>query len=476
MSDVITSTMPPTISVWTRDGRHFETSDVIGYTSARGVENPVATARVMLPGDTFANTTDRTLRNEQYSDVLRLYDVVQVKIRDREGKQWTDLIGVIQSIELNARDSSGYPSTDTAIEVRSMGEYLQRSKIWYSTQLGLPVVSNIDFFKRVGRNITGRPDHMLETIYKYYINDKYGARTAQGRRLDQVLELQTKRPKDGAVAFNESGIGYENSLWELLTAWADRPWNLLHVDVPHEDYGKLGYGTKERIYLQPTPFSTADWANLRTTQGFVYDGSDRIDNGEQLVESADNIINMAWVTNRAYFANYNQLNVFSKISGGRIPVRDEDSIRRYGLRRMEVSSVYTPFLSRAANQNQLMSGKDKRTNNTQKQRIWEFLESRARDLLLWFGYVEGFTTGSITTVGRIGMGRNTGARIGGVLINEVDGREYWISQIEQSWDIDNGMWLTRLGLERGHKPAAYKRWVQLRTGDLNASADTVAYT
>lgn len=461
MGENFTSHMPPTIKVWAWQGGSFEVHDAVQYDSTRSLENPVAVANIMLKGDRFQAVSDSSLVGKKYDDVFELYDLVQIRIRDRNGIEWVDVLGVVHAKQQNSRDNDGIPSKDFSLEVRSISELARVYQIFWHPQIPIHAYSRLGFKIRTqSQPVQGRPDQMLKQFYELFINDRYLLDLADGRKLNDAIKLDLYKPTDGGMTINKSGVGNEASLLETLQSMADKPFNLFYSDVPTpQELGRdKQYGTFEKLYLRKTPFNPDDWAELAGNAGYDYDGSDLMEDGENLRLDADHISNVTWAYGLPLYGNFDQVLHLHLRSNGRIPRRNEDSIRRFGARSMSRQTIYMMHFDEASIKGKPLSNKARRLLNTKATNHVGLLERRSNELYAWFGFPR-FYHGTIETALRIGTNAQMGVRVGSILRNHVDKREYFLTQIDQSWR-QGDLPTTSQTVERGHSPDDLAAWLR----------------
>lgn len=465
MNDHVWDIQPPKVIFITARGDIVEPADMWSVSSTRTLDNPVASASVMFWDDVFQDAAGYNGR--RIVDVIRPYDLCKIQWVNRQsGNTETDGIFFVQSVTPSLRINPNGPERQTRVELLSLGEALMRYQIFYHPHL--PERSNIGGIafrvKSKGKLPQGRPDEVVRTLYDTFLDDNYIFKLPGNLSMKSAFLLKLQVIKESLATQALSAMSAEGSLWETLKRYADSPFNEFFVDFPHEgrdtsdDDQVFLFGTQEAIYLRPTPFSQANWDALAQSDawGFSYDGSDLIADGEQIGPRLDGLANFFWVSGKSAYSAFDQLSRVYTQSNGKTPRYDEGSIRRFGLRRMEVSTEYVNFLSRDHAKVGRLDPSTQRAMQTTKGTFWEVLEQKAKDLHEWFGY-PWFWGGSLTTVGRCGGNREHGARIGGILSNEQDKRQYYITGIAQNWNVMSP-WTTSLTLSRGHIPKEWRAW------------------
>lgn len=466
------ASLPPRIEVTTQSGLRFELPHAVSYQSQRSLENPVSSASLTFWGDSLQGTARSDLEGRHFGEVLSLYDLVRVEFRGRDGREWNDGLFFLEDMVFHNAQTSQGPQRRTSLRLVSLGEALMRYTIfWHPWLVERSNIAGVGFLNRSkGQIPQGRPDEVVSTILRTFLNDKYEFQLADGRKLHQALGTAFEEIPDSLALVAFSALGAEGSLWDTLKRYADQPFNELFVDMPHERglssplpfrgplQTSLPYGQQEALYLRQTPFHPDRWDALfgEPSWGFLYDGSDRMAEGESWGPAASDIANFFWVSGKIpYGGNFGQAAVVRESGGGELPRYDQGSIRRFGLRRLEKQTEYVHLLGRSALRRTLTPEQQQR-GKTRALYPWQLLVERTKALHLWFGY-PGYWRGTLTTAGRIGGERKTGARIGGILHAEELGRMFYITGITQSWNFP-GPWTTTLTLSRGHKPDALRTW------------------
>ena len=471
MTEIFQSSPPPRVDILTANGDSFTLRNAVACTTSRSLSNPVAQGTATFLDDRIAHTGTK-YDGKKFEDVIGLMDLATITWPSRDGKTWQDGLYMVQKPLVGRMKPPNGPEDRYTLSLVSVGEALQRYKIFWNPWLeNRNNFAGLGFLARSrGKIVRGRPNQVILALMRIFLDDSYAFRFADGKKLKEKFLPLFSEIRDCLNVNGLNALNAEGSLWETLKRYADQPWNEFFVDVPHENAigrpsdatqaqqlelaGALKpYGQQEAIYLRPTPFEPDRWNALREEDGwsFDYDGSDAIDAGEQMGLDADTVANYFWASPKVIFSQFDVIQTIRQQSGNRVPIAFEDSIRKFGLRVLECGTEYVQLEGTGA-----ISPQDQREGNTTAQTEAELILRRTEQLARWFGYPK-FFTGALTTLGRIGVGRKTGARIGGVLRNARDKREYYIEGITQSWS--QGMpWVTSQSLSRGHIPAEYAAW------------------
>lgn len=475
MTDLFQTSPPPRIEILTARGDSFVLQNAVACNTSRSLSNPVAQASVTFLDDRISGTNSK-FDGKRFEDVIGLYDMARIVWPARDGKEWQDGIYLVQRpIQSRLKPAQG-PVDQFTLTLFSMGEALQRYKIFWSPWLeNRNNFAGLGFLARSsGKIVRGRPNQVILALLSIFLNDDYVFRFADGKKLREGFLPQLQEITDSLNVNGLSALNAEGALWETLKRYADQPWNEFFVDVPHENAlgrpadraqaqqlelaGALKpYGQQEAIYLRPTPFEADRWANLRAEDGwgFDYDGSDAVDGGEQMGLDADSIANYFWAAPKVIYSQFDMIQLLRQQTGNRVPIAFEDSIRKFGLRKMECGTEYVQLtgentIDEATRQDGKISVRTEA----------DLILRRTEQLARWFGYPD-FWSGQLSTLGRIGATRKAGARIGGIVRNARDRREYYIEGIAQSW-AQGAPWMTTLTLARGHVPAEYATWRKAR--------------
>lgn len=477
MSDIYQASPPPRVEVTTAKGQSFVLPNPVACETSRALENPVAQASLTF-WDDIIEGTGTAVDGELFTDVIKIYDLVRIEWPARDEREWQDGLYLVQRpLQQYAVNQDGPESTFT-LSLLSIGEALQRYKIfWHPWLADRNNFAGLGFLARSkGKVVKGRPNQVILALMKIFFDDKYIFRFADGKQLKEKFLPVFQDITDCLNVIGLNAMKAEGALWETLKRYSDGPWNEFFVDVPHENaIGRPGdttqakqlelagalqpYGQHEAIYLRPTPFDSARWGALYQEDGwgFDFDGSDAIDGGEQLGPNADDVANFTWASPKVMYSRFDFLQVIRKQAGNRVPQIDAKSIGKFGIRVLEKSTEFVQFVDSKL---KLFTLAQKASGNTTAVNEAEMVARRTEQLANWFGYDE-FWSGTLTTVGRIGASRKTGARIGGIIRNARDGREYYITGISQSWSM-GAPWVTTLQLSRGHKPAEFAAWWKAR--------------
>jgi hypothetical protein len=465
---------------YTPDGLHFTIKDaIVSYSSQKSLADPVSKAVIQLRGTSFVEDTRNKLKGDDYIDILGRYDLCKIKMNDGKGKKWIDIIGLVKAVSPSLFESDGVPEEGTSIEVVGLGEALQKYQIFWHSHLpgrgNIAGVGGLSKFK--GKLPKGRPDEVLSQIFEAFINDEYVFTLADGRKIQQAVSRQFETITDGLEVTGLSALGMEGSLWDTLKRYSDSPWNEFFVDVQYEKEGRKTLSVSDTVdryedtvglYLRSTPYNFNDWRDLAqdgSNWGFSYDDSERMGDGEKFTRDTDRIYNFFWVPAKSVYTGFDQLSTIYERSGGKLPIYDVDSMRQYGVRRLEQSTEYVEYNKDSDLVSGVIEPSDKLRMQTTAKSITDLLLRRSKKLHQWFGY-DKFFDGSITTRGRIGTDSRYGGRIGGVLKRKRDNYQFYIVGIAQNWSFP-GSHMTTFSVTRGHYPNAYLAWAKQNVGEVD---------
>jgi len=440
------------------------------YNSTRTLENPASQALVSLQGHDFDDKAPVEVRGKRILDVLGLHDICKVRVRDGKGKQWVDVKGMIRNISEQLTDPQGKPGRNVQISLAGIGQALVDYQIFWHPHIAAR--SNLGgmgyLIRSKGRPPKGRPDEVLHQLADTFFNDDYIFRLADQTPINQAIFRNFGIITDGMAIIALSAMGMEGPLWQTLKRFSDAPWNELFVDIPHElnnptsqalgDVPQFSYDNIH-LYLRKTPYEREDWDRLAqkgSGWGFEYREEDRMEPGEMLARNVDKVYNFFWCPAKAVFAGKDQLAMVYNQSNGKLPIIDEDSVRKYGLRRLEQQTEYVQIANSAAAKQGVIPAADRVRMQTTALKWSDLLVDRTKRIARWNGY-DKFEEGTIGTRGRIGADYNHGARIGGVITRQRDGKQFYITGIQQNWSHP-GPHTTTLTVSRGHDPADYQAW------------------
>ena len=466
------------IEIHTRNGQRFTITDCYQYQSNRTLDNPTSRFSCLLRGETFAGVSLISLKGKNIATTLNLYDLGKVWMRDGSGKRWVDCIGFMQRVTPTVAESDGRPEKATQIEFVGLGEALIKYQIfWHNHIAGQNNLGGIGYLARAkGELPKGRPNEVLLGLYNAFFNDDYIFTLADGRKISDVIVQSFEQIPDSLAVIALSALGMEGPIWEALKRYSDAPWCELFLDLGHEKnnpssgidspaYTWFQYGNQSMLYLRPTPFGFSDWRELAAKGshwGFGYDDSERMGSGEQLGIDADDVYNFFWCPEKSIFSSFDQISTLSRQTGGKLPIYDADSIRRYGLRRLEQGTEYVQAMDTDDAATGSITATDRMRMTTNAASKAEIMIRRTKKLQQWFGY-DSFFKGTITTRGRIGADYINGARIGGIIERKRDGMQFYITGISQNWTFP-GPHTTSLTVSRGHYPAKYLEWANKHVG------------
>lgn len=469
-----------------RDGISFTVRTLFAYQSQRSLVNPAATANITIRGTHFAPSTDEAI-NVLFRDVpierlLQSNDLCTVTMLDAAGRRHPDIIGQAKVVRPTVVERQGRPEDATLIQLQGLGSELLNYQIfWHPHIAGQNNLGGIGWLARAkGKLPSGRPDEVLRSIYETFLNDKYIYTLADGRKINQALRPHLAGFADSLAKTALKAMGMESALWATLQRYQDAPWGELFVDLEHElgvtrhiraeggastgnviaaeDASRLD---RVGLYFRPTPFDFDAWDRLASQDawGFSYEDADRMGEGEQLDRNEGRLYNFFWAPMKSVYSAFDQLSMAFNQSGGLLPIYDEESIKRHGLRRLEQGTEYVEMVSDADQKTGNLTPQQMFQAATKASKLNEHLVKRTLQLQQWFGYGDQFLEGALQTRGRIGPDSQHGARIGSVLTRKRDGYQFYVTGISQQWQFP-GPHMTTWQVQRGHDPRAYRKWWQ----------------
>lgn len=461
------------VEIYTRvEGQISVGQQVRRYISTRSLEAPGATARIALQGKYFLGQDRTYLNTAEIRRVVQTGDMVKVWIRDATGVRRLDLIGTVRNLTLSEIEISGSPEHRVEMEVLSIGQALIDYQVFWHPHIATRNnFGGIGYLARSkGQIPSGRPDEVIKAIYDTFLNDAYIYRFTDGRSLRTALAFRGEAAQHGATLMAFSALGMDGPLWATMKRYADQPWNELFVDVQQEiprvldEADELGATDTEAIYFRPTPWGIQRWNALADTQGwgFVVEDDERMDDGFDLTRTDGSVYNFFWTPGKGIFSAFDQLSILYNRSDGLLPIYDADSIRRYGLRRLEQATEYVQFVNKANEQTSTTTAAQQLRSNSKKPTLWQMLAIRTLQMYQWNGY-ENFFQGQITTRGRIGPDRRHGARVGSVLTRSADGWQYYVTQLMQVYSYPD-QHTTRWVVAKGRSPTDYETWWRQQLG------------
>lgn len=456
----------------TRNGLTF-TAHPKAYNSHRSLNDPAASASLTFRGLRWQGTSNAKLDGQEIDSTLSLHDLCEIKITDRAGRVWTDVLGLINSIRVIRDNDSSSPSNGVVLQVMGLGDALQRYfLLWHPHIAGKANLGNLDMLRRLGGQIPkGRPDEVLSAFYGAFVNGDYIFALADGHKLNEVLQPRFQVMKDGYAQIALSSLGGRESLWALLKKYSNPPWGELFVDLQREQlnparYNGLGPTTDLKrgvvgVYFRPTPFEIEVWDRLKMEDGwgYEYEESERM-HLEAFARDADDVYNFFWAPAKSVHSAFRQQAILYGQSNGKLPIYDDDSIRRFGLKKYEEKSEYIQFFKGTDEKHTQLTLAQRRLFGTTENSAMALIKKRTEQLALWFGY-ENFYRGSLVLRGRIGAHRQFGGRIGSILRRKRDGHEGYITAISQDWEFP-GPHQTTFEVIRMHDPKQYRAWVARR--------------
>lgn len=446
------------IECTTRKGEHFVLRAPHTIATSRFLEDPTSKASIAYLGKNFNEMEVPGVAGKTIKDVLSKKDLIEIKSRDALGNEWLEMVGTINDIVDNPGEDEGVPVVHSDIQVEGVGVELMRYHIfWHAHIAARANLGGTGYLARSkGRVPGGRPEEVLSALLDTFFNDKYIFRFANGELLSNMIAREFEASVESLATLGLSALGMEGPLWQTLKRYCDAPWHELFMDIPNE---KANPHERERptLYFRPTPFDIERWEELKGRWGFEYHATDRLGT-EQISSPVDGVYNFFWVPGKGPYTEFDQRSMLYDQSGGKLPIYDDDSIRRYGLRRLEMGTEYVQLIDENAQKFGSLTGSQRQRLKTTKNKVWELLELRTKQLQRWFGY-EDFEQGTIPMRHRAGMDPKHGIRMGGILMNKANGKEYYIRGVEKRWMMGQEA-VTTAHVLMGRDPKDYQKYLQ----------------
>lgn len=470
------------IEFYTAKYGNFKVRSPQRYLSTRNMTEPTANARIMMRDVVVKIEGTHEANGKLWKDVVSTKDLCKVSMMGRDNRRHTDIVGVVQKTEIVEIEMNGEPEFFAEISIQDVAGELSHYRIfWHPHVAGRSNIGGIGFFARSnGKIAKGKPNEVVESLYKTFMNDDYNPTLADAFGIDAHLEFRATPSilSEGTTAL--SALGMEGALWETMSRYADKPWHELFCDVQHERELVQGPPTRQEwrasevhlpqfdkvgIYHRPTPFDFNSWEKLSQTEGwgFTFDDRERMDDGYELSRDASRVYSFFFCPGKGVYTAFDQLSSAYDASGGILPIYDEDLLRRFGFREMTQGTEYIQFTQK----NDATTGKVQNSTFSK----WEALALRTLYLYQWFGYTE-FYDGVFSTMGRIGPDPETGVRIGSVLRERNTNWQYYVTGVQQVYNFP-GAHTTRITVERGRDHEHYKAWWREKiSGRYNSTLST----
>lgn len=471
------------VEVISRTGDRFTLVDAVGWESQHSMENPVQATTVSFKGTHVGAVLGSSkYAGKPFYEVIQPFDNVHVTAMSEDGIRYTDVYGVAGKLTTN-RGANG--DEITSLPVYSLGEPLINTLVfWHSAMAGRANLANIPWLRRASEPIAGTPPEVLKQIFEAWFNDSSGIVLTDGRRLDQALRLFFHQFNDALAVTPLNAMNMEGSVWEAMKAYANTPFAEFFADhLPTEgqvgtflagsglvsDFNHTRSQPQMALYLRPTPFIPTRWDALAQSPGwnFSYNDNERL-GGESITwwDTSD-INSFFWCFGNHFQGRTDQLLKVFNDSGGKVPIVDNELLRRYGFRKFEKGTRYVEPVRQAENEGKLSD--EQKRNAKNKTDVWEQLALRNAELALMFGY-EKMAGGSVPLRGRIGLSKYHGIRLGSVITRNHDGGkfQFYCDSYSQSWQIGSA-WTTTVNLTRGVEPDKWRKWYADRLGDIGIS-------
>lgn len=165
------------------------------------------------------------------------------------------------------------------------------------------------------------PSQLIKTAIEYYLEKGIDLKFANGKSFKdyfQGIYLENNRQKEESIGNPYNSYEYQGSLWEYLKELRNAPYNELFWEVIDD---------RPTLISRPTPFNPTDWTSLNLIKP---DKKDIID--EQLGRSDLETYTVYSVKGESL------INEFDQMFGA--PIWYKPYYKRYGLRRLQVTSKY----------------------------------------------------------------------------------------------------------------------------------------
>jgi hypothetical protein len=368
----------------------------------------------------------------------------------RHDQPWHVMRGLIDTInEETIVAGTGATSEVYTITGRDFGKIWEVSPIWFSPYATADIITEAVANKVFGGTpgILGNPADAVESYMKDFL-EEFAANNGPSWEPPPGMPSMKEGSFIGSVnfqkdhfqnvparrAFNPNHLAPNGTMWSLAHQYSDPMFTELYVDLlpdgdPYSARLEAGEAlspadTQMTVVIRDKPFSVVDSGVNGWTNAWF-------DLPLFIVPRQSILINGV---GRSGFERYNAYFVSSLLhqENGRYaisiiaPLVDMESVKRHGLRRLDIQSVQTPdnieFVVMAEQQRRIM-----------------------RD---WYCLNPYFLNGTIS----LGMGRpdikiGCRVRVPGDVIDATD-RTYYVEQVQHNWFYGVGM-RTNLGVTRG---------------------------
>lgn len=362
--------------------------DILAITTSRDMSQDCPTFSIVL-----------SYQREWYEKIAS-NDLLIIKMCRPPEKDGIVFFGLVDDVRKSESFQGNKPTRKLTITGRGFSKALARFEIGTLSEVNM-MASSYGFLNQATIDgIGGKPPAtVINTLLEFCLGLGCDYNFSNGKKFTNYLNKEfSGSSTDDKLTDVTSITSYSGSLWNLMKELKDAPFNEMFWEV-HDD--------KPTLIFRSTPFEEADWTKL-----------------PRLTIKDSEIISMdIGVSDTETYVVYKVIaETFSGDSEDLIlPLWYEPYYKKYGLSRLEVSSLY---LGTNINQTAI---------KTEKLFNWNILNNSMEN-------------GSITVKGK------NSYKVGTRVILESTGIEYYVEAVEHTFTFFEG-WNTTLSLTRGLNPS-----------------------
>lgn len=345
-------------------------------------------------------------RNDWFTK-LASNDMIIISVCRPPEKNAAVMFGLIDDIRRSRVIANGKPMRTVAVTGRGFNKALINFEVGAVKEANVSESALGFIFKEFSLSTLSAAE-AIRTVLGYYVEKYINYNFGSAGSYTTFTEwLFSSRPDEGLT--DTTGLmEYQGSLWNLLKELQNAPFNEMYWEVLEN---------KPTFYVRETPFNEQNWNSLNKSvlvdKDIVEDNTGKSDLETYTLYS---------VSCRTYMSSIDEAGTL-----GCLPLWYEPYFPKYGIKRLQVSSLYAMY-----------------ANKSDTQTASEDVSSYMKDLYNWNIKNNSMQNGTITVKG------SNKYKVGERL-ETPEGYEFYVESVTHSFTIYDSF-TTQLGVTRGLKP------------------------
>ncbi|MCK5607602.1 hypothetical protein KAR91_37305 [Candidatus Pacearchaeota archaeon] len=372
-------------------------------------------------GFTVETTFAKRIEGKRYDEILENNDVILIELSKNGTKGLRlDMIGLVSRVARTMKqDGSGHPDQRVAIQGQDFGKLLDKNNCGFDVaRVDKFLGSNEAYYKeRSGYLLSGTPNELVQSAYDVFFTGQLG---------DWVKSYVIADMIDSPDAWEQVNMvvtGDTGPVWTTMKMAENAPYNTL--------YTYTGEDGKFHIGLEKTPFNNVTGKLDRETF-HEFDGHDIVK--ENVGKSDSELVNYIYYKTTFGIQGTKNNNLHLTLKGPGVKY-DVDSVKVHGYRPYKPSTSFTPYA--------IVKGNGLNADEGNNPNVRDALTARTLALWNWMRRNHEYESGDFDFHG------SPEIRTGDGILHTGTNMEYFVEQVNHSYDVEGPSFITTLGVTRG---------------------------